>query len=214
MSEGSLPRGNDGGGDVVSRQNAGGSRRGAEAEGKGGRSGERGGARLWQPRRRPPPPSRPRAPVTHMRARALSGSSRLGDTSRRARRLGQQLPASGSSTRKRFSRLWSGLEHKGKPLCALRSKTDRARARAGQFSRYLESLCSCAPWRLHLTTAPSQTQNSLPLPLFFFFSFGPSSLTQIPYIYTRLTRLYLLPADSVAGIPERFTLTKLLQQFY
>lgn len=76
-----------------------------------------------------PPPSRPRAPVTHMRARALSGSSRLGDSSRRARRVGQQLPASGSATRKWFSRRRPGLEHKGKAPCAPGSETDLARSR-------------------------------------------------------------------------------------
>lgn len=134
MSGGSLARGSGRG--CCQSAEPGGSQR----DGSGGgrwrprRGGRREAATAAEGGR--PPPSRPRAPVTHMRARALSGSSRLGDTSRRARRMGQQLPASGSATRKRFSRRGPGLEHKGKALRAPGSKTDRARLRgAGQVSR-------------------------------------------------------------------------------
>lgn len=138
MSGGSRPRGMAGG-RCQSAERGEALAGGRERRGKVAAAARRGGARLWRPRRASPP-SRPRAPITHMRARALSGSSRLGDTSRRARRMGQRLPASGSATRKRFPRLWPGPEHKRKPICAPRSKTDPARSRgAGELSRYLES---------------------------------------------------------------------------
>lgn len=76
-----------------------------------------------------PPPSRPRAQTLTCGARAPLGSSRLGDSSRRARRS-RPLPASGRATRK-----WSPHRNEGRaPPPALASrpslppKTKRARA--------------------------------------------------------------------------------------
>lgn len=131
---------------------------GRERRGKVAAAARRGGARLWRPRRVAGlPPSRPRAPVTHMRARALSGSSRLGDTSRRARRVGQRLPASGSATRKRFSPLAGPPNTKGNLFAPHAPKQiRRGRGARGKLSRYLESLCPCAPWFPPCATAPSQ----------------------------------------------------------
>lgn len=132
--------------------------------GRAGRAGEQGeqGKRAGGRTGEWPPPSRPRAPVTHMRARALSGSSRLGDTSRRARRLGQPLPASGSATRKRPSRRRPGLEHKGKKKTSsrpalpkrgpTRSRGARREDRRGggtRDSRGVWEACALAPPGVH-----------------------------------------------------------------
>lgn len=175
---------------------------GRERRGKVAAAARRGGARLWRPRRVAGlPPSRPRAPVTHMRARALSGSSRLGDTSLRARRVGQRLPASGSATRKRFSRRWPGprtqRETSSRPT--LRNRSGEVAERGGN-SRGIWKACVLAPPGVRLALLRLlRTRTDL--------------VTQISPIYT-LPPLYRLPAGSVVGITKLCALRKLLQQFY